>query len=77
MTATLRFKLPEETTEHYLAVNAGKMAAVIWELDQKLRDKLKYECDLDGATVKALEWVREKIRELASDEGLDLEIVLG
>lgn len=40
--ATLKFRLPEEESEYYAASHGMEWQAVVWELDQWLRDKLKY-----------------------------------
>lgn len=42
-TATLTFKLPEEGSEHRLAIRAGEMSSALWEIAQKIRARLKYE----------------------------------
>ncbi len=67
--ATLTFRLPEEEDEHQLAIDGGKWAAVLWELDMWLRNGAKYE-DVDSIPVDGL---RVKIRELCDDRGLRLE----
>lgn len=35
MKATLEFDLPEERTEHQLAVDAGKLFSALWEIREK------------------------------------------
>ena len=35
--ATLEFNLPEESTEHRLAINGGRWQAAMWDLDMEMR----------------------------------------
>lgn len=62
MKAILEFTLPEETTEHFQAVHAGEAWAMLREIDQRLRNGLKYE-ELP-LTAEAL---AEELREAMSD----------
>lgn len=41
--AILKFKLPKETIEFNDASNGGTYKSILWELDQFLRQKIKYE----------------------------------
>lgn len=43
MKSVLEFNLPEEREEFELAVNAGKYASALWEIQQELRTIWKYE----------------------------------
>ena len=43
--ACITFNLPEEQDEHRLALDAGKYYSCLWELDNHLRGKVKYEAD--------------------------------
>jgi hypothetical protein len=45
MKATLEYDLPDEQEEFEKAVNGGKYAYIIWELDQFLRANTKYAPD--------------------------------
>lgn len=42
MKSTLEFELPEDHIEYRLAVNGPKMATVIWDILQGVRDMLHY-----------------------------------
>lgn len=64
MKSTLEFTLPEEREELDLALNAGKMACVISDLDNWLRSLQKYQ-DKDTVSV---EEVREELHRLMRDE---------
>ena len=72
MTATLTFKLPEEADEHRDAVNGSKWKLAMWDLDQLLRDKLKYEI-LTEETSKAFEFVRKELFETLEHHELYLD----
>ena len=69
MEAILKFRLPEEAAEHLQALNGGKWAGVVWELDKSLRPGLKYGHDWKTAD-EALEAIRTKLREEMAEECL-------
>lgn len=62
MKTTLEFS-EDERGELQNAINGGKFKAALWNLDEWLRNKEKYE---DIVTVRTAE-VRDKIRELAPE----------
>lgn len=68
--ATLRFRLPEEQEDFYNARHGDDCFMVLWDLDQYLRNRLKYE-DL-GYAAPAVEKAREKLHELCQDRGIKL-----
>jgi hypothetical protein len=72
MKAILEFSLPEEEDEHSLAVNARKYYTVLWDIDQQLRNKIKYSNASDD-TIAAYEETRDLLWELLNDKGLDLD----
>jgi hypothetical protein len=72
MKATLTFSLPEEQHEYSNAVEGSKMRSVLWELDQWLRAKLKYE-ELTDGQYDAFKETREHLRELLREENVDIE----
>ena len=63
MKATLSFSLPDEREEHETAVHAMDYRAVLGEVDNKLRDCLKY-----GHTYKSIEEAFDGIRQLLLTE---------
>lgn len=71
--ATLKFNLPEENAEHKLAVNAGNYYAVLWDIDQYLRSKLKHG-DLTGEQYEVLEKTREELRDLMNTYNVTLDL---
>ena len=72
MKAILEFNLPEEEDEHQLAINARKYYTVLWDIDQQLRNKIKYSIAPDNA-IAAYEETRDLLWELLNDKGLDLD----
>jgi hypothetical protein len=72
MKATLTFNLPEENHEYANAVDGSKMRSALWELDQWLRAKLKYE-ELSDGQYDAFKETRDELRRLLIEENIDLE----
>jgi hypothetical protein len=72
MKATLTFSLPEEQHEYSNAVEGSKMRSVLWELDQWLRAKIKYE-ELSDGQYDAFKQTRDELRKLLEEENVDLE----
>jgi hypothetical protein len=72
MKATLTFSLPEEEYEYSNAVEGAKMRSVLWDLDQWLRAKLKYE-ELTDGKYDAFKETRDHLRSLLVEENIDLE----
>jgi hypothetical protein len=72
MKATLTFNLPEENHEYANAIDGSKMRSALWELDQWLRAKLKYE-ELTDGQYDAFKETRDELRRLLIEENIDLE----
>ncbi len=72
MKATLTFNLPEEEHEYMNAVQGAKMRSILWDLDQWLRSKLKYE-ELSDGQYDAFKETRDHLRELLIEENIDLD----
>lgn len=78
---TLEFDAIEEAQEARNAINGGRWKALVWDLDQKLRNTIKYESsvitygDKPATEVEIMiaEQYREIIQELINDYGLNLE----
>ena len=68
LTAIETFDLPNDDYEFQNAVNATSWRAVVSELDAWLREQIKYG---DPTAVDAT-MVREKLFELAKDEGVEI-----
>ena len=65
MKAILEFNLPEDNADHLAAVAAPKMASIIWEWGQYLRDIDRYGRKYDIDSLRG-EWV-----EMTSDLDID------
>ena len=73
MKAILEFNLPEEKDEFDLAVRGSDIHHTLWEMDQWLRGKIKYAADdIDENTYKTYEECREKLRQFANENKIDL-----
>ena len=69
MKATIEFNLPEEE-EQFNAANKGMdWALLAWDVDQLLRDKLKYGKLLPNTRAE-LEEIRDTLNEMLVDRGL-------
>ena len=67
MKAILEFNLPEDT-EEYDAVSKGMdWALLAWDIDQFIRNKIKYEQDKDGI----LQLVRDRLHFNMEEKGLN------
>lgn len=75
MNATLTFSLPEERQEHLQAIHACALAATLSDLDNWLRNALKYGHQIADADA-ALQQTRDKIRELLEGNGVPPDVVL-
>ena len=70
----LKFDSVEEAEDLRSAIDGYKWKGVAWDLDQYLRNKLKYNEDsLSGEVLDALEKVREELRDLINSSQLYLE----
>lgn len=70
MKAILVWNLPEEQDEYEVVSRGMDWALAMWELDQWLRNQLKY---YDGSD--DLQVVRDKLHELLKERDLSLEMV--
>jgi hypothetical protein len=70
MQATLSFTLPQEYAEHEAAVYGQEYKSVVRDIDQYLRDQIKY-ANLEGSALEELEKARAFLRDCT--DGLPLE----
>lgn len=70
MEATLKFDLPDDQDNFEAASKAMSWALLVWDLDQFLRDKLKYKSDQFKSAEEELEGIRNHIHHLMEEEGL-------
>jgi hypothetical protein len=74
MKAILEFNLPEEKQEFDFATQGSDWWNVCWQMDQWLRGQTKHSPDsMSDDTYKALEECRDKLRELITNNGLDID----
>jgi hypothetical protein len=69
---TLKYKLPEEKDDHTLAIKGHDMYCVLWDLDQYLRQEIKYKI-LPKSQYEVLETVRHYLWDLLKDRDIDLD----
>jgi len=73
--ATLTFDLPEEQSEFDIANNAGKYYSILWDLDQYLRNFIKYPSDHeDPIFTDTMARVREDLHKLMESYHVDFDI---
>lgn len=71
MKAILEFNLPDENYEYLNAINGTKFRSVLWDLDQWMRAKLKFE-DLSDGAYDAIKETRDQLQALLQDENIDI-----
>lgn len=72
MKAKLKFKLPEDSHEWYNAVNGSSMRNTLWDYDEWLRSKIKYE-DLTDEQYQVYKGCRDRLRQLLYENDINLE----
>ena len=72
MKAILEFELPEDKEEFDAASKGMDWAIVAWDMEQYIRNRLKYQTEkLDTSSAKEeLELLRNELHELMEDNGL-------
>ena len=72
MKAILEFILPDDKVEFEAASKAMDWAILAWDLDQYIRNRLKYQTEtLDTSSAKEeLEILRNELRDLMEESGL-------
>jgi len=66
MKAILEFELPDDKVEFDAASKAMDWAILAWDIDQFIRNKIKYEQDRDGV----LQLVRNELNFQMEEKGL-------
>ena len=77
MKAKLEFNLPEDQDDFELATKGGNWYSVVWDMDQWLRSQYKHMPDEEYSEDRYNAYVetRDKLRELMSEAGVNLEDV--
>ena len=70
---TLEFDSNEEATDVRDAIDGYKWKMAVWDIDQKLRNDLKYNEKLSADVQEYLEKLRDEIRDVLNDYKLYME----
>jgi hypothetical protein len=71
----IKFNLKKEANDFKLSVNAKEIMSVLWEVDQELRNKIKYPSDnTSQETIDALISIRDFLRESMSDNNINFDM---
>ena len=66
MKANLEYNLPEDQEQFNVASKSMDWALLVWDIDQFMRNKIKYEQDNDGV----LQLVRDRLTFQMEEKGL-------
>lgn len=69
----LEFDSVEEKDDAKDALDGYKWKLAMWDLDQELRNKVKYDEALPANVAEAFELLRDKIRDILNDYNLKME----
>ena len=69
----LEFDSVEEADDARDALDGYKWKLSMWDLDQELRNKVKYDETLPANVAEAFELLRDKIRDILNDYNLKME----
>ena len=73
MEAILKFNLPEDQADFNIALDGGKWALSMFELDQWLRSQIKHPPEgMSDDTYKAFEDARDQLYEILNENQLRL-----
>ena len=75
MKAILEFNLPDDNADFLLATRASSWYSALYELDQHLRSRLKYEEGLSDSADEALDQTRTKLHEIMSENNISFDDV--
>jgi len=72
MEAILKFDLPEDKEEFDVATKAMDWAILAWDIDQYIRNRLKYQTEKLQTTSanEELELLRNELHNLMQEDGL-------
>jgi hypothetical protein len=74
-TATLIFNLPEEQEDFEIANHASKYYSIIWDLDQFMRNQIKYTDEhTPELFIEAVQLVRDELWNLMNEKNLTLDL---
>lgn len=73
MKAIIEYNLPDEESEYRTAMNGQRYQTSLWEIDQFLRSKIKYDDNLTQDQHDTYQLVREKVREIMFENNVSLD----
>jgi hypothetical protein len=73
MTATLSFNLPEDRYEFDAAIQGEQWRNTLSELDQELRNCIKYEENKNNLCPNTVSFLRERISEIMAANNLSFD----
>jgi hypothetical protein len=73
MKVIIEFSDEDAASDAQVALDGWKYRAAIWDIDQHLRNEVKYNEQLPSEVGEAFEKLRGKIREILSDSNLTME----
>ena len=73
MKVTIEFSDEDAAENAKTALDGWKWKHAMWELDQHLRNEIKYNEKLPSEVDEAYEKLRDKIREILYDNNLTME----
>jgi hypothetical protein len=73
MKVIIEFTDEDAASDAQVALDGSKWKFAMWELDQHLRNEVKYNEKLSSEVSEAYEKLRDKIREILSDSNLTME----
>jgi hypothetical protein len=72
--AILEFNLPEEEEQHKDAVEGTAWKVAMWDIDQIIRNALKYGCDqCEDNKTSAFEYIRKELHDTLEHHKLILD----
>jgi len=73
MKAILEFNLPDDDSEFTFATKGSKYYVALWDIDQWLRARIKYDDTVTGEQYEAYEKTREELRDIMSSRGVSFD----
>ena len=75
MKAILEFNLPEDQYEFNTSIKGGDWKHVCWQMDQYLRQRVKYDEGLTEEQLEAYEDMRGEFWRMMNENNVDLHAV--
>ena len=73
--ATLTFNLPEEDCQFNIAVKSMNWALVAWDMDQKLKQYIKYGHKFENIA-NTIDTIREDLYNIIREQGVNLDDII-